>query len=63
VYFAAKGGEIFGGRGWIVLQRGLIAVALGVLGLLERRRVNLLPWCCYSEFTRLHMGFFLSQPP
>jgi uncharacterized membrane protein HdeD (DUF308 family) len=41
VYFAAKGTEIFGGRGWIVLLRGLIAVALGVLGLLERRRVNL----------------------
>ena len=30
---STKGGELFRGRGWVVLLRGLVAVAFGVLAL------------------------------
>jgi uncharacterized membrane protein HdeD (DUF308 family) len=41
VYFSTKGNEVFRGRGLVVLVRGMIAVAFGVLGLLAGRRVSL----------------------
>jgi uncharacterized membrane protein HdeD (DUF308 family) len=41
MYSATKGSEVFRGRGWVVLLRGLIAVAFGFLGLLAGRRVTL----------------------
>jgi uncharacterized membrane protein HdeD (DUF308 family) len=41
VHFPTKGSEAFRGRGLVVLLRGLIAVAFGVLGLLAGRRLSL----------------------
>jgi len=41
VYTPTKGSEVFRGRGWVVLLRGLIAVVFGLLGLLAGRRVSL----------------------
>ena len=32
--------EVFRGRGWVVLLRGLVAVAFGLVGLLARPRIN-----------------------
>ena len=41
MYFPTKGAEVFRGRGLVMLLRGLIAVAFGVVGLLVGRRVSL----------------------
>ena len=40
MYPSTEGGELFRGRGWIVLLRGLVAVAFGVTGLLAGPRIT-----------------------
>jgi uncharacterized membrane protein HdeD (DUF308 family) len=41
VYSSTTGGDVFVGREWVVLLRGLAAVAFGVLGMLAGPRLSL----------------------